>query len=135
MVASEDSTSAVKRFLCLAVVLFVSCATTPPIPDEPTLPPEDGYATTAAVEPVVISEVKVPYPKAAREQGIGGTVRVKVYLNERGVVSRAEVIESFGYGLDEAALDAIRKFRFRPAQDKDGNPIPFLFVYRYTFVY
>lgn len=111
-------------FLILSV-LVAACATPKKIFKTP-----DGYT-----EPVLLEEVTVPYPEGAKEQRIGGTVVLKVTLDAAGVVKKAEVVESPGWGMDQAALTAIRQFRFQPAKDPSGNDCPFVFVYRYTFVF
>jgi TonB family protein len=47
-----------------------------------------------------------------------GVVIVKVRVNARGLVEKAEVLRGFptpGLGVDEACLEAAKKYRFRPA--------------------
>jgi protein TonB len=55
------------------------------------------------------------YPDAAREASIEGRVRVEVTVDEQGRVSGARVLQSLGYGCDEAALLVARSARFSPA--------------------
>ena len=45
------------------------------------------------------------------------------WVHRRGQVTKVEVRQSLGLGLDEKAVEAIRKWRFRPAR-KDGRPVP-----------
>jgi len=52
---------------------------------------------------------------AALSAGIFGKVRVRFTVDPSGKVASAEVLEGLGYGLDEAALAAIRAARFEPA--------------------
>ena len=40
-----------------------------------------------------------------------------------GSVRSARVISEACPECDRAALDAVRRFRFRPARDADGNPV------------
>jgi protein TonB len=47
-------------------------------------------------------------------------------------VTAVSVISGPGFGLDRAALEALRKFRFRPAVTR-GAPVGSTFVYTYTF--
>lgn len=62
------------------------------------------------------------YPRKARKQGIEGRVVVRFIVDERGRVTEAEVAEPVHPLLDDAALTAVRKMRFEPAQ-KDGEPV------------
>ena len=63
------------------------------------------------------------YPPRCRRLGIEGTVRVRVLVGERGRPLEVLVGKSSGdASLDEAALDAVRKWRFEPAR-RDGAAI------------
>lgn len=56
------------------------------------------------------------YPPHLQGAGVGGTVRVLLWVQPGGDPSQARVAESSGVqGLDTAALRATRSFRFRPA--------------------
>jgi len=56
------------------------------------------------------------YPPHLQGAGVGGTVRVLLWVRPGGDASQARVAESSGAeGLDSAALRATRSFRFRPA--------------------
>ena len=46
-----------------------------------------------------------------------------VIVDSTGRVVDASVIRSLGLGLDEKAIEAVRKWKFRPAY-KDGKPVP-----------
>ena len=63
----------------------------------------------------VASEVKIPYPEEARRAGIEGTVTLSITIDTEGKVVAAKVVSGPGYGLNEAARDAIKRFRFKPA--------------------
>ncbi|RKH63998.1 energy transducer TonB [Corallococcus llansteffanensis] len=84
-------------------------------------------------EPTVASEVKIPYPDEARRAGIEGTVTLSITIDAEGKVGTVKVISGPGYGLDEAARDAIRRFRFKPAI-KGGEAVATEMKYSYTFL-
>jgi periplasmic protein TonB len=84
-------------------------------------------------EPTVASEVKIPYPDEARRAGIEGTVTLSITIDADGKVSNVKVISGPGYGLNEAARDAIRRFRFKPAI-KGGEAVATEMKYSYTFL-
>ena len=55
------------------------------------------------------------YPKDALKRGIGGEVRVRFTLDADGKVRSAEVVNSSPADVfDRAALDAVRRWRFKP---------------------
>ena len=43
-------------------------------------------------------------------------------VDARGYPQNPRVIRSLGMGLDEKALEAVQRYRFRPAM-KDGKPV------------
>lgn len=56
------------------------------------------------------------YPLAARRRGMQGRVLLSVMVNEEGKVAHLFIKQSCGYRLlDEAALRAVRQWRFQPA--------------------
>jgi protein TonB len=64
--------------------------------------------------PVLLSAEQPVYPELAREAGIVGTVRVNVLVGKDGRVKRAIAIDGPEL-FREAAMDAARKARFKPA--------------------
>lgn len=55
------------------------------------------------------------YPLASQRLRETGRVMVQVVINTEGTIERATIISSSGYSrLDEAALDALRRVRFKP---------------------
>jgi TonB family protein len=47
---------------------------------------------------------------------------ISVIVDAHGYPRNPRVIRSLGMGLDEKALDAVQKYRFKPAT-KDGKPV------------
>lgn len=56
------------------------------------------------------------YPAEAREQEVEADVPVEIVVSPSGVVTHARVLSHTGYGLDQAAIAAVRGYRFHPAQ-------------------
>lgn len=73
------------------------------------------------------------YPAAARRLQIEGTVRLVVTVGRDGRVIRVRVLKGLGYGLDQAAVRALRLARFQPAVGSNGRPMRYTIRYRYTF--
>ena len=76
------------------------------------------------------------FPRDMLKKKRGGRVLVTVTVDERGIVTEARVKESSGHAsLDKAALDAAKRWKFKPGI-KDGRKavmtavIPFNFKVR-----
>ncbi len=80
-------------------------------------PVSTGERTTS---PVILASSKPLYPRVAREAGWEGTVIVRTLIDQDGVPTQTEVRKSSGHPpLDQSAIEAIKTWTFRPAQD--GN--------------
>lgn len=63
------------------------------------------------------------YPESCRAKGEQGNVLLKVEVLANGRVGLVEVVESSGYALlDESALKAVKRWRFKPAR-KGGDAV------------
>lgn len=70
----------------------------------------------------IVREVPPAYPIAALRMGESGTTIVEVKLDADGNVVDAQVHKSSGYhDLDRAAVRAVRKFEFAPADGEAAN--------------
>jgi TonB family protein len=72
--------------------------------------------------PRAIVNAMPEYSEQARRQKIQGVVIVSMLVTEDGLPADFRVEKSLGYGLDEKALQAAAKYRFKPAM-RDGNPV------------
>ena len=62
----------------------------------------------------------IRYPEIAQEAGIEGVVVVQAFIDEKGRVKETIILKGVpNTGLDEAAMDAIRVTRFRPAKQRE----------------
>jgi TonB family protein len=93
-----------------------------PDPLAPQATYEDNGVYDDETLPEVLIRVAPKYPKQARKQRIEGTVLVKALVSTTGSVAVATIQQSVP-GLDQAALDAIRQWAFRPALD-GRRPVP-----------
>jgi periplasmic protein TonB len=74
-------------------------------------------------QPVAIYRVEPEYSEEARKAKFQGTVVLQIVVDERGLPRDLKVIRALGLGLDERAMEAVQKWRFRPAT-KDGKAVP-----------
>lgn len=67
-------------------------------------------------------KVSPVYPRSAVEDGVEGTVRLKLLVTEAGSVAHVEVAGSSGdRRLDTAAKECVSRWRYQPAT-QDGKP-------------
>jgi TonB family protein len=71
--------------------------------------------------PRLTKQTKPKYPRAAFDNKIQGDVVVELLIDTKGRVAKTRVVQSVP-GLDEAAVECVREWRFRPAL-KRGKPI------------
>ena len=86
--------------------------------DDDAIVPASGVHVPARL----VSSVVASYPMGARADDVEGDVVVEVVLDRGGQVVDARVARSAGHGFDDAALAAIRRYRFSPAQ-RDGHAV------------
>jgi TonB family protein len=72
------------------------------------------------------SKVEPVYPDLARKMNITGTVKVAVVVTPNGTVKDAKVVGGHPV-LANAALDAVRKWRFEPAAMETSGVVDFKF--------
>jgi TonB family protein len=73
-------------------------------------------------DPKIISQVDPEYSEAARQAGFQGICVLSLIVEPDGAPSNIQVSRKLGMGLDEKALEAVKKWRFRPSM-KDGQPV------------
>jgi TonB family protein len=72
--------------------------------------------------PWLTHEVEPKYPEEARDAGIKGSVRIKIWITERGSVKKGIVIHSTDKIFNQESLRAIAQWQFSPSIDTQGNP-------------
>ncbi len=79
---------------------------------------EEWEFIKVAQKPIIIKKVAPEYPVMARNMGLEGMVVLKVLIGINGRVEKVEVQKSIPM-LDEAAIDAVKQFEFRPGRQRD----------------
>ena len=85
-----------RKFCCLLVMLWCIPA---------------GYAQDATHK--ILKKVPVQYPQALKMKGIGGTVRLKVYIKPDGSVRDTQVLGGSA-ALAESAQKSVSQWKFSP---------------------
>ena len=119
----------------ILIVLFFTCASffgqensttqttqatespKPPPAPAPANPPIDGDSTKLEL----LKSEKPIYPSRAQEQGIQGQVWLKLLISEAGDIENIEIVSGDPI-LAPAAVDAVKKWRFKPFM-KNGKPV------------
>jgi len=73
--------------------------------------------------PVVLDRVDPDYPESARRARLQGTVILEAIITTSGEVQQVRVLKSVNPLLDEAAVRAVRVWRYRPAT-LNGRAVP-----------
>jgi len=80
-----------------------------------------GGPIVRAARPKGGYQVRPVYPEYARRAGIQGTTLLRIHIEADGHVSDVSVQRSAGHqSLDEAAAEAVRRWRFEPALNSTG---------------
>jgi protein TonB len=73
--------------------------------------------------PVPVFRPEPEYSEEARKAKWQGAVLLQLVVDENGVPQEIKVVRSLGLGLDQKAIEAVQKWRFKPGL-KDGKPVP-----------
>lgn len=72
--------------------------------------------------PVATSQQQAVYPKTLRTQRLEGSVDVGFTITSKGVVQDPHAVSSTNEAFEQAAIDAVKKWKFKPGM-KDGKPV------------
>lgn len=78
------------------------------------------------------SRVEPLYPIIAKNIKMEGEVTLEATIDEEGIPKDIVTLTDLGYGLEEAAVEALKKTTFYPAM-KNGSPIRKRVTLRYRF--
>jgi protein TonB len=83
--------------------------------------------TGDVVAPVKVHTPQPRYPEAARRLRLEAAVMLRAVIDRQGGVVDLEVVKAAPFGLTEAALGAVQRWRFEPAR-LHGEPVA-VFLY------
>jgi periplasmic protein TonB len=98
--------------ICCAAVCLLAAQTD----DEPVYDLEPGVTP-----PRVIKQTAPQYPNGRGVRAVGSVI-IGLIVSSKGLPKNPQVLKSLDKDLDQSALDAVKEWRFAPAQ-KDGKPI------------
>jgi TonB family protein len=91
---------------------------------EDAAPVEAGGDIT---RPVLLNGGHPAYTRAAQIAGLEGDVVLKAVIDERGRVTHLEVLRGLALGLDDAAIDTVRRWKFKPST-RNGKPVKVFYI-------
>lgn len=83
-------------------------------------------------QPIPIVTPEAEFSDEARLQKYQGVCLVEVIVDAQGLPRNPRVVRHLGMGLDEKALEAVERYRFKPAK-KDGKPVAVQIFVRVDF--
>ena len=86
----------------------------------PVYRPPDPREPVTVARPIV--RVKADYTPEARKARIAGVVIVRAGVEKDGTVGPVRVEKPLPFGLSEKAVEAVKKWKFKPCLDRLGRP-------------
>ena len=75
------------------------------------------YRPGSGIEPPrLLHEVRADYTEEARQRAIAGDVVLEIVVRRDGSVGDLKILQGLGGGLNDRAVQAVRQWRFAPAQ-------------------
>ena len=92
----------------------------------------EGQLGVEVIIPTPIRRITPVYPEKCKKDKIEGTVILEIKIDAEGNVVDARILKSIHPELDKAAMEAIKKWKYRPVL-KDDKPAPVVFAVAINF--
>ena len=83
--------------------------------------------------PVPLNSVEAEFSDEARRAKYQGVCLISLIVDAQGNPQNPRVIRTLGMGLDEKALEAVRKYKFKPAMKDGKTPVPVMITVEVNF--
>jgi TonB family protein len=94
--------------------------------------PRTQHVGGAVKAPVPLISVEAQFTEAARRARYAGICMISVVVDKNGMPQNPKVLRTLDYGLDQNAVDAVMRYRFKPAM-RDGEPVPVIITVEVNF--
>jgi TonB family protein len=118
IVGSRDGEAAPYLFLVIEPLLY--------------LPPREVDGGSIS-EPKLLERVPPKYPDEAKKARIEGVVLLEATIGVDGAVKNTKVLRSEPAGLTEAAIEALKQWRYEPARNSAGRPVTAIMTVTFRF--
>lgn len=107
------------------------CLAQPP-QTEPSPSSQSRAADHCQTAPALLHQEEPEYTQKARRAKVQGTVVLHFEVDATGHAVNVQLVRGLGFGLDEKAIKALRKSKFRPGYI-DGKPVSCTLAEDFTF--
>ncbi len=83
--------------------------------------------------PVPLNSVEAEFSDEARRAKYQGVCLISLIVDAQGNPQNPRVVRALGMGLDEKALEAVRKYKFKPAMKDGKTPVPVMITVEVNF--
>lgn len=83
--------------------------------------------------PQPLNQVEAEFSDEARRAKYQGVCLIQLIVDAQGNPQNPRVVRALGMGLDEKALEAVRKYKFRPAMRDGKTPVPVMITVEVNF--
>lgn len=83
--------------------------------------------------PVPIFQPEAEFSDEARRAKYQGVCLISLIVDAQGNPQNPRVVRALGMGLDEKALEAVRKYKFKPAMKNGRTPVPVMITIEVNF--
>ena len=83
--------------------------------------------------PVPLNSVEAEFSDEARRAKYQGVCLISLIVDKDGNPQTPRVVRTLGMGLDEKALEAVRKYKFKPAYKQGVGPVPVMITVEVNF--
>ena len=130
-------TAMTRKFFALAALLLFAL---PAFTQTPTSLPAQASADAPAplkiggdvLPPVLIFSVEPKIPHHLRVANTAGTVNVGSTIDRKGKPTNLHIVKSSDSDFDKISMDAVAKYRFKPAT-LHGEPVPVQLIVQVNF--
>jgi protein TonB len=83
--------------------------------------------------PVALNQVEAEFSDEARRAKYQGVCLISLIVDAQGNPQNPRVTRALGMGLDEKAIEAVRKYKFKPAMKDGKTPVPVMITVEVNF--
>ena len=87
----------------------------------------------ASLRPVALQQREAEFSDEARRAKYQGVCLISLIVDAQGNPQNPRVVRALGMGLDEKAMEAVRKYRFKPAMKDGRTPVPVMITVEVNF--